>query len=726
MCSGSGAWWRESSALGLGFSGDDVHGAHRSVTMTSHREHVRRPWIAELLLEQGAACSWCKSAPVQVTELVPLENWIKEAGYESAVVVYISDLKYRIRAVLTEEAGNNLQQEEENYTLNQLKNKGIILKKFTIQVRLELELKDCEFYLVVQDLKILPGDMGFSDARPCNKDVAVQKKLRELWQSYLNNMITQEKTFTDLCLSNMINAAAEDEISVLKHAAEICLDPNVGSKVSASTTPFLLPSANQTTGWKAMRRQNKNKRNIFTVSEAMLMISSHQEEALNNIKEWKDDFVCAEDPESEHNGYTDTSMCIAEEQEAPSSQNPWNAVSPVCLGGIPSSGETCISCTCTSESCKKHDGKCHALCSTFVDAPACGGPAVEFQLPDSNTQDDPDKSVELYTEESEHSEVQFRSAKGLLLSPATSADKGMDSMYVAELKEGNREKSMNSSMTAYNHLFKSLSPLSSTTINSSGLNCVGSFKNVAPVSAVKNGGQCRPSVAMYNHAAVAGNSVLEMEEKQVNDSRDEECYEIPRAAKRKRQHMNAEDQLDGNGVDQGTSWMQTRAEVEDENSRNLSSNGTFIETDHCEEIANDVCQVNINTEHKKEGGMNKMLKDIDLNNLPGNKKAILSSKYNKLEFVSERPSQVRNFEGQASVVTPIGQHTEDDWMHVLHQHNANQNKDEPQRHPDGSRFLYSYPAPTAELIAQVNSVRVSSELLKWAVSYLSGPSLTRD
>ncbi|XP_059848747.1 uncharacterized protein LOC132406788 isoform X2 [Hypanus sabinus] len=688
--------------------------------MTSHREHVRRPWIAELLLEQRSGWSCWKSAPVQVSELIPLENWIKEAGHESAVVVYISDLKYKIKAVLTEEAGYNLQQEEENYTLSQLKSKVIILKKFNIQVRLELELKDCEFYLVVQDLKILPGDMGFYDVCSCNKDLAVQKKLRELWESYLNSMITHEKTFSDLGLSNMINAAEEDEIRVLKHAAELCLDPDVDPKASTSTTPFLLPSLNQPSGWKAMRRQNKKRKN-FTVPEVMLMISPQQEEALNNIKEWKDDFVCTEDPESGHNGYTDVSMGITE-QEVPSSQNPWNAVSPVCLGGIPSSGETCISCT--SEPCKKHNGRCRVLCSTFVDAPGCSGLAGELQLPDNSTQDEPDKSVELYTEESQHSEGHC--SKGSLLSLATSSDNERDRIYVTEPMKTNRVKSIKSSLAASDRLFKSLSPLSSTVVNSNDLNCVGSAKNFAPLSPVKNDGQCRPIMALYNHAAETQNSVPEIEETQLKDIRDKECYERPRAAKRRWQSGSTEDQLDRNCVDQGTFSMQTRAEIEDGDSMNLSSNETFIDADHYEEIADDYQMNNITGQKKEKGRMNKIFKDTDLNNLPRSNKKALSTKYHQLDFVSKRPSEVHNCKGQGSVVTAIGQYTEDEWVRALQQHNANQSKDEPRRHPDGSRFLYSYPAPTAELIAQVNSIRVSSDLLKWAVSYLSGPSLKQD
>ncbi|XP_069757599.1 adrenocortical dysplasia protein homolog [Narcine bancroftii] len=683
---------------------------------------VCSPWIAEMLLEQENARSWGRSAPIQVTELLPIENWIKEAGYASAVVVYVSDVKYRIKAVLTEEAGNNLQQEEENYTLSQLKNKVVILKKFNIQARLELELKDCEFYLVVQDLKILPGDMGFLDTRSCNTDLAVKKKLKDLWESYLNNMIMQEKTFTDLHLSNIINAVAEDEIKLLKETAELCLDPDVSSSVSASASPLLLPSVNQTSGWKAMIRQNKNKRDIFTVPEAMLIISSHQEKVLNNIKEWKDDFVCTEDPRSENSGCTDEFMCIEEQQEIPSSQDPWNLVLPVSLGRIPSSGETCISCTYTSESCKQHDGICHTLCSTFVDAPSCRQ-AVELGLPDSSMQNDPDKSLELYTDESE-----AQCAHGSLYSPTTSNN----SIHEAELEEDAREKSVLSGRSAYKRGFKNISPLSGTTVNSSGLNCMDSFRSLLPVSAVKDGGQCRPNMTVCNHTTVARNTKLVTQEEQFNNNRDKECYDIPRVGKRKRKLVNAEDRLDGNCDHQGTSWMLSRSDIEEKNARSSSSDGTFIETDHCEAMADEVCQMNIVTGHeesyqKEERRMKKMLKDSDLNNLSGNKMTVLSTKYNQLDFVSNRSSQrVQNCNLQTPGVDPIGQETEDVWMQVSHQRHGNLNKDESPRHPDGSRFLFNYPAPSAELIAQVKAVRVSSDLLKWAVSYLSGPRLAQD
>lgn len=64
----------------------------------------------------------------------------------------------------------------------------------------------------------------------------------------------------------MITAAVEDEVNVLKHAAELCLDP-LASQVTASTSH----SENQTTGWKTMRRQNTVKEFIFVLYYLLLL-----------------------------------------------------------------------------------------------------------------------------------------------------------------------------------------------------------------------------------------------------------------------------------------------------------------------------------------------------------------------------------------------------------------------------------------------------------------------
>uniref|UniRef100_UPI00398E3D94 adrenocortical dysplasia protein homolog isoform X2 n=1 Tax=Pristiophorus japonicus TaxID=55135 RepID=UPI00398E3D94 len=703
MCSGSSGpggraslWW-ERREEHVGCSGGHLN-------MRSHTAHIGRPWIVELLLTRGTAKSQHRPAPAQVTKLVPPENWMNEAEYEPAAIVHISDLKHSIKAVVTKGAKSDLEQEEENYTFNDIKNKIIILRKFSVELRLELELKDCEFYLVVQELKILPAETGFSDACSCNLDPAVQKKLREFWQSHVNNMNVQGGSFSDICLSNLIDAAVEDEVNSLKSTIKLCLDLTDSSKASASTSPFLLPSVNQTTGWKAMSIKDKNSRNIFTIPEAMFVISSNQEQVLNNIKEWKDDFVCTEDSgsEMEHNSCTDAFLHNAEGQEAISSQNPWNAVSPVHLGGVPSSGETCVSCTSTSELCKMHVDKCDGhLSSTFVDTPACSGPAIELRLPDSSTQDDPEKSVELYTDESqrEQSHSEILCAESPSLTVITSVEsKRMDTANVAEpeespvrLDDDNREKSVNRSRTACNLLFKNIAPLSVAANNNRNLNCVGLFKNISPVSWTassshtnSNGGQCKPSTVVHNYTTAAKNNMLEAGEQRLNDSGDDEPDEILRAAKRKRQFVDSEDEPDGTSVDQCTSWKQSRAVNGAPNSWNFSTDETFIGSDNFEETANDVCRMNTITRHKEscreqEDGRNTMFKDTALRNIPENKMTIVSAQYNKLDFVSERSSrQVRDCRGQASSA-PIVQPAEDVGAGVkraLSPH-VEQDKDEP-------------------------------------------------
>ncbi|XP_060693725.1 uncharacterized protein LOC132823743 [Hemiscyllium ocellatum] len=705
------------------------------------RSHIGQPWITELVLSYGTGKSEQRPAAAQVTEFLPLENWTKEGEHESAAVVHISDLKHYIKAVVTKEAKHNLEQAEENYTFSDIKNKIVILRKFNVLLRLELELEDCEFYLAVHELKILPAETGFSDACSCNLDSAVQKKLREFWQNHVHNMTEQSGSFSGICLSGLI-AAVEDEDNSLKSAVELCLDLTDNSKASASTSSFLLPSINQATGWKTLSRKEKSKKDTFTIPYAMLMISSKQEEALNNIKEWKDDFECTEDADSEmeQNDSTDVLLHNEEGQDPAPSQNPWNAVSPLCLGGIPSSEETYVSCV--SETFEKHVDKCGGcLSSTCCDTPGCSRQAIKLQLPDNNTQD-LEESLELYTDGSQQERSHSEMCAGSPLHTLTiRTDSGKTITHVAEpdeipaKSEDNKEKCLNHSMTACNRMFKNISPLSVAADNCNKLNCVGLFKSIAPLTSTAGGSHANlngsPGKQVLNYTTAARNIVLEASERRF-DGENEELYEIHRGVKRKRQFTDFDHEPHRNKVDRSTLLRCTTVNG-GQNSCNVSSDGTLIGTDHFKEITNDVCQMDAiatckESCRRQEGSRGTTLKSTDLRNSSENN-MMVSRKYNKLNFVSEKPpQQVPDCRRSASSEIPIAQPTEDVAASINHvlSHNAKQDKGKSLRHPDGSQFLYTYPEPTHELISQVNSVRVPCELLKWAVSYLTEPSLTHN
>ncbi|XP_048461708.1 uncharacterized protein LOC109927018 isoform X2 [Rhincodon typus] len=456
-------------------------------------------------------------------------------------------------------------------------------------------------------------------------------------------------------------------------------------------------------------------------------------------QEWKDDFVCTEDADSEteQNDGTDVFLHNAEGQEPAPSQNPWNAVSPLRLGGIPSSEETYLSCV--SEPCEKHVDKCTGcLSSTFHDIPGCSRQAIKLQLSDDSTQD-AEESLELYTDGSQQEQPHSEMCAG---SPLHTLIKSTDSKVtnVAEPEEipakpeDNREKSLNHSMTACNRLFKNISPLSVAADNCSKLNRVGLFKSIAPLTSTTGGSHANvsgsPDTPVLNDTTAARNIVLEADEQQL-DGENEETYEIHRGVKRKRQFTDSDHEPHRNKVDLSTSWKCTTLNG-GQNSCNVSSDGTFVGTDHFKEITNDVCQVNATATCKEscrrqEGSRDTNLKDTDLRNTSENKMKMVSRKYNKLHFLPARPpQQVRDCKRPAFSEVPDVQPTENvaASVNLVLSHNAKQDKVKSLRHPDGSQFLYTYPEPTHELISQVNSVRVPCGLLKWAVSYLTGPSLT--
>ncbi|XP_042196134.1 adrenocortical dysplasia protein homolog isoform X2 [Callorhinchus milii] len=712
--------------------------------MSAHRPTIGQPWIAELLRSHGAALSHQKPVPAQVIQFIPPEKWQKEAEFDPAAVVHLSDLKYTIKAVVTKGAKQELEQEEDDYTFDDIKEKMVILKQFDVHLRVEPELKECEFYLVVEKFKILPAENIRSDVRSCNLDPAVQKRLKEAWENHVKNTTFTEGSCSGISLTNLIDAAMGEEVNSLKDALILCLDASDSSEPSTSTAVFL-PSGSQMTGWEALRRKDKKQGNAFTVPETELIISSDQQEILNNLKEWKDDYVYDKDKTSTEsameNSCADTlshdkKVDAKEKPEAATSSDPWVSVSHLGVN-VKSSGASVLHKT-TSEPGRNHvdEDNCGSL-STISQAPSSSGPAIAFQMPDSSTRHDLDKSADLYTEESqgEQSHLELLGTESLLRTHVISADDGRQQTTNIAEPEDNR-KNNNRIKAKYNLSKNSISPLQLAAASSSS-----STTRLAPTSPI-GAGQSRPGATVHE-TEEARNCVPEAKKRGLSDSEDEESYEILRAVKRKQKDLDSDDELDSCEEDGQAFCQQARAGEYKEN-WNSSSDETLIEKDDSEEQGNDNCRVSTTSQlgqsSKKQCRWNKLnspsvFKENGWKNAPETREKMVfaSNSSSDIDMVKPTPQPRRRRGVAASGVRPTKTLCSDrQRLPVSHTErgpasHAEHSKDPPlQRHADGSRFQYRYPPPTPEIIAQVNSLRLSPGLLKWAISYLTQPSSTQD
>ncbi|XP_064414633.1 uncharacterized protein LOC102345202 isoform X3 [Latimeria chalumnae] len=249
-----------------------------------------QPWIVNLLLNYEATDDPCTPVAGQVMKFLAEDEIQNEDLQDCAAAVRISDLRCYIKAVITKEAKISMEQEEQQYSFRDLENKVIILRNFSVRFGAGNKLENCEFYLFVEQFRILPMETtSIDDAFDCHKDRFIWEKQRKLWQEHLR--MTSDSS--DLSVTHLLDVAAEQKIAALKDCAQWCLGLTDTARPSTSRTALTSQLANLSrTGWKAARLQHKGG-NVFTVPIHWLLIPSEQQAALDNIKEWKEDYVDA-------------------------------------------------------------------------------------------------------------------------------------------------------------------------------------------------------------------------------------------------------------------------------------------------------------------------------------------------------------------------------------------------------------------------------------------------
>ncbi|KAM4687782.1 adrenocortical dysplasia protein homolog [Discoglossus pictus] len=307
------------------------------------RHCIGRPWILDALAKYETANVKYKPVPAQVVEFVKMQDGASEDPQCPAAVVHISDRKYYIRGIITREAKNTMEREDEHFTLADIKNKMIILKDFNVCFTEVEDLKCCEFYITVQKFCVLPMETDSVDLLNCNMNPEVRKKIVELWQNYMAAEIalsesSADMNLSDVCLTQLLNAANDDVFDILKSCAEQCLDLDSPQENLQSMTK-----------WGAERREDKSA-NPFSIPMNLLLIPSHEEAALAVMEEFRNDTVTSngDDPvdEQTNKGFSPMSfstalspMCEDPMDDMPTTQtvNPWNKLPSLCLSVTSSS-----------------------------------------------------------------------------------------------------------------------------------------------------------------------------------------------------------------------------------------------------------------------------------------------------------------------------------------------------------------------------------------------------
>ncbi|XP_077125910.1 adrenocortical dysplasia protein homolog isoform X2 [Ranitomeya variabilis] len=260
--------------------------------MAGYHSLIGYPWIIDCIDKYDRAVVKQKPVPGQIVEFLrmPDRSVYSEACQYPEAVINISDQKYYIRAVITKEAQEKLESEDEHFSLANIKNKIIILKKFSVCFAAVEDLSRCEFYLTVQHFSVLPMETNTVDILNCNMEPGVRKKMKELWQNYMTELELNETdmNLSDVSLTQLLMIASEEKFSALKSIAEQCLElnPSVIQDVPQQGKNF----------WSIQKNRNQENAEQFVIPLDLLLIPPHEEAILEQLTECRSEDPCTSEP----------------------------------------------------------------------------------------------------------------------------------------------------------------------------------------------------------------------------------------------------------------------------------------------------------------------------------------------------------------------------------------------------------------------------------------------
>ncbi|XP_043937377.1 uncharacterized protein LOC122809734 isoform X2 [Protopterus annectens] len=681
-----------------------------------------QPWIADLVTKYKKADKQLKSVPALVLAFVNLTEKQAEDPCSPAAALHISDTQYCIKAFVSEKAKLEMEQEEEHYVLSDIKHKVIILRNYSIEFRAEEELKDCEFYVLIQQFRILPMESNIITTPFCNKDYAVQKKIEELWKSHVAVIDLKAMSCSDVSLTQLLNVVEEENMTVLRSVAEACLDIRRTAKPSPSKDKCTLQP-----WWQTSQKQQKEGGSIFTVPVSWLIIPPDQKEALENTKDWKNDAVCStlgtcetmlEDEEGNGNmscveemktypSFVCSETAVDENKDFPA-VNPWNTFQSVSFSTSLSSGEVPVLCQSSHE---------------LQDISDARDKEEEMPQPDSSTPDDlcfPSQDPEGDHLQNSSVAVEEEGEMNVAVSPSLFPDSSVNlSSSFCGTPNSEPEKSvvhvdetpLLSCEDRPCSIVKTVGISESTVLKNYSVNpfssSLGDSRQHASTSncqspSVLRNPSCKPVVtdrsAQESHETCEFNICTS--ESDILESEEEQRHRVylctirkPQVSKRKRRSCSEScDDSFKSGEELGI----------------LMERGGRISVGETKYFLRSRCDT-----EKSPTNMNQALCFKEVNEIQRNRE---QQHLNAVTQVSPEP---KRHQGKVSLERPV---------HTLNservQRKVNSNGDEgPSRpasqvHSDGTTFQYQYGTPSSDLCKTIQSIRIPKRLLNWALQVI--------
>ncbi|XP_015223887.2 adrenocortical dysplasia protein homolog isoform X1 [Lepisosteus oculatus] len=311
-----------------------------------------QPWI-DLLLQKYGQEEEPTSVKAHVIGFGNVSGLQNEQVENPAAVVFLSDHQVFIPGIITREAWEELEEEEDYCAFFDLKDYIVILVNYSVMFQMEKEESKCQFFILIKRLRALRSEPVIHDVPNCKTLPRVKQQIYKLWMSCVEDEDSMKNNNTGYSLTQLLHYLDQEKVKTLRTMARKCLDGTCSSPVPSTSRAALLPlTPCPPADWKSIRTQDKGER-PFTIPVSHLIIPARQRELLARVPErpaGAPSFPSTSGPASERwpaQEVTDPAECELDlecttdpEQDTRTTPDPWSRFQPMEISDVSSAGES--------------------------------------------------------------------------------------------------------------------------------------------------------------------------------------------------------------------------------------------------------------------------------------------------------------------------------------------------------------------------------------------------
>ncbi|XP_029908672.1 adrenocortical dysplasia protein homolog [Myripristis murdjan] len=251
--------------------------------MVQTNRNKLEPWIEKMILSHGSeqisSTVWLKAHVIGVGQM----SQSQAQGSDGPTgLLFLSDGKVQIPAVLTKSAWEHLQEQEDRECFSSLVNTTVCLQAYRMQFHMALEETRCRFFLSIDKLATAATGPEKDNTPCCTTLPSVRYKICKTWESLLSHdLLDSQKSQCEFDLSDLLGEWQHNCVQDVLQDIRERLRPEWRSSPQPSTSSCI-PSLVQTdtctataTSWDADRVKYKGEEH-FSVPVTWLLIPDEE------------------------------------------------------------------------------------------------------------------------------------------------------------------------------------------------------------------------------------------------------------------------------------------------------------------------------------------------------------------------------------------------------------------------------------------------------------------